>query len=127
MLSPRSPWRIAIADDSPAFLAAAARYIESLPGYVLAGTAPSALDAPATTIESGQNSTALALYADEDLPEKTKLSPLLLIGEATGVRKEVTGEAPKIIGPGELIAFTEQSDVTIEPGRQAKLTASSTS
>jgi DNA-binding NarL/FixJ family response regulator len=47
MLKPRSPWRIAIADDSPAFLAAAARYIESLPGYVLAGTAPSALEAPA--------------------------------------------------------------------------------
>jgi len=47
MPSPRPPWRIAIADDSPAFLAAAARYIESLPGYVLAGTAPSALEAPA--------------------------------------------------------------------------------
>ena len=47
MPSPRSPWRIAIADDSPAFLAAAARYIETLPGYVLAGTAPSALEAPA--------------------------------------------------------------------------------
>jgi len=46
MQSPRTPWRIAIADDSPAFLAAAARYIETLPGYVLAGTAPSALDAP---------------------------------------------------------------------------------
>ena len=47
MPSPRSPWRIAIADDSPAFLAAAARYIETLPGYVLVGTAPSALEAPA--------------------------------------------------------------------------------
>jgi DNA-binding NarL/FixJ family response regulator len=40
-----APWRIAIADDSPAFLAAAAGYIESLPGYALAGTASSALDA----------------------------------------------------------------------------------
>src|SRR3954470_2812495 len=35
----RAPWRIAIADDSPAFLAAAAGYIGSLPGCVLAGTA----------------------------------------------------------------------------------------
>jgi DNA-binding NarL/FixJ family response regulator len=34
--------RIAIADDSPAFLAAAANYVSELPGYVLAGTAPSA-------------------------------------------------------------------------------------
>jgi len=37
--------RIAIADDSPAFLAAAAGYIASLPGCTLAGTAGSALDA----------------------------------------------------------------------------------
>src|SRR5258708_23091947 len=37
--------RIAIADDSPAFLAAAAGYIASLPGCSLAGTAGSALDA----------------------------------------------------------------------------------
>jgi DNA-binding NarL/FixJ family response regulator len=37
--------RIAIADDSPAFLAAAAGYIASLPGYILAGTASSALEA----------------------------------------------------------------------------------
>jgi DNA-binding NarL/FixJ family response regulator len=37
--------RIAIADDSPAFLAAAAGYIASLPGYTLAGTASSAHDA----------------------------------------------------------------------------------
>ena len=40
-----APWRIAIADDSPAFLAAAAGYIGSLPGCVLAGTAASALEA----------------------------------------------------------------------------------
>ena len=43
--------RIAIADDSPAFLAAAAGYIASLSGCTLAGTASSALDA-LTLIES---------------------------------------------------------------------------
>ena len=31
--------RIAIADDSPAFLSAASNYVSDLPGYVLAGTA----------------------------------------------------------------------------------------
>ena len=36
------PRRVAIADDSPAFLAAAATYVAALPGYVLAGTAQSA-------------------------------------------------------------------------------------
>jgi DNA-binding NarL/FixJ family response regulator len=40
-----APLRIAIADDSPAFLAAAAGYVSDLPGYVLAGTAASAVDA----------------------------------------------------------------------------------
>jgi DNA-binding NarL/FixJ family response regulator len=37
--------RIAIADDSPAFLAAAASYVSTLPGWTLAGTASSALEA----------------------------------------------------------------------------------
>jgi DNA-binding NarL/FixJ family response regulator len=37
--------RIAIADDSPAFLAAAAGYVADLPGFVLAGTAASTVDA----------------------------------------------------------------------------------
>lgn len=39
------PRRIAIADDSPAFVAAAAGYVAALPGYVLAGTAGSARQA----------------------------------------------------------------------------------
>ncbi len=49
----QDPQRIAIADDSPAFLAAAAGYIASLPGYTLAGTASSVLDALAL-VESAE-------------------------------------------------------------------------
>ena len=37
--------RVAIADDSPEFLAAAANYVASLPGFVLAGTAGTARQA----------------------------------------------------------------------------------
>ncbi|HEX6265628.1 MAG TPA: response regulator [Burkholderiales bacterium] len=37
--------RVAIADDSPTFLAAAADYVAGLPGYVLVGTAPHASQA----------------------------------------------------------------------------------
>jgi DNA-binding NarL/FixJ family response regulator len=44
MSDPR-PVRIAIADGSPAFLTAAANYIAHLPGFVLAGTAHTALQA----------------------------------------------------------------------------------
>src|SRR5260221_9004276 len=36
--------RVAIADDSPAFLAAAASHVSGLPGYTLAGTASSVGD-----------------------------------------------------------------------------------
>lgn len=39
------PHRIAIADDSPAFLSAAAAYVASLPDCVVAGTAASANEA----------------------------------------------------------------------------------
>src|SRR5258705_1446506 len=53
MNNAQRPQRIAIADDSPAFLAAAAGYISSLPGYTLAGTASSVLDALAL-VESAE-------------------------------------------------------------------------
>jgi DNA-binding NarL/FixJ family response regulator len=44
-MSSGSPRRVAIADDSPAFLAAAAAHVADLPGYVLAGTASTAAQA----------------------------------------------------------------------------------
>lgn len=47
------PLRIAIADGSPAFLTAAADYIAHLPGFVLAGTANTALQAMALVSSSG--------------------------------------------------------------------------
>jgi DNA-binding NarL/FixJ family response regulator len=42
MVQPERLHRIAIADDSPAFLSAASAYVASLPGCQLAGTAPNA-------------------------------------------------------------------------------------
>src|ERR1051326_3507958 len=38
-MQPGRARRIAIADDSPTFVEAAARYVAALPGYALAGTA----------------------------------------------------------------------------------------
>ena len=45
--------RIAIADSSPAFLTAAANYVADLPGYTLAGTSNTALQAPTLVSSSG--------------------------------------------------------------------------
>lgn len=47
------PRRIAIADRSPAFLAAAATYVASLPGYALVGTATDSIDVIALIEASG--------------------------------------------------------------------------
>ena len=44
-MSEARPLQIAIADGSPAFLTAAANYVAHLPGFVLAGTANTALQA----------------------------------------------------------------------------------
>jgi DNA-binding NarL/FixJ family response regulator len=41
----QTPRRVAIADDSPEFLAAASQHVAGLPGYVLAGTAGTARQA----------------------------------------------------------------------------------
>jgi DNA-binding NarL/FixJ family response regulator len=45
--------RIAIADGSPAFLSAAANYIAHLPGFTLAGTADTTVQAPALVSSAG--------------------------------------------------------------------------
>src|SRR3989442_8770264 len=50
-MTPERTRRIAIADDSPAFVAAAADYIASLPGYGLAGT----VQAVSQTLTLGEN------------------------------------------------------------------------
>jgi DNA-binding NarL/FixJ family response regulator len=44
-MSQYRPHRIAIADDSPAFLSAASAYVATLPGCELAGTVPNASEA----------------------------------------------------------------------------------
>jgi DNA-binding NarL/FixJ family response regulator len=47
------PLRIAIADGSPAFLSAAADYVAHLPGFILAGTADTTVQAPALVSSAG--------------------------------------------------------------------------
>jgi hypothetical protein len=87
---------------------------------------PPGLSAPATTIEAGQAASVFALYADENAKTPAKASPFRLIAEATidgtQVRKEVMGQALKVVDPGEIVTTAEQSEVTVLPGGQVKLT-----
>ena len=58
--------RVAIADDSPAFLSAAASYVTTLPGFTLAGTASTAPQ----TLELVENSMPDVLLLDLGLGPK---------------------------------------------------------
>jgi hypothetical protein len=87
---------------------------------------PPGLSAPPTTIEAGLYTTSVALYAEPGAQLPAKLMSLRLIGEAVidGQKqvKEAIGQAPKLIEPGEVVATTEESALTLKPGGQVKLT-----
>ncbi|SRR5258706_3839109 len=72
--------RVAIADDSPAFLAAAATHISALPGFTLAGTASDARE----TLELVQTSTPDVLLLDLGLAPKRALELVRRVKEAPG-------------------------------------------
>jgi DNA-binding NarL/FixJ family response regulator len=55
--------RIAIADDSPTFVDAAARYVAALPGYALAGTVDAAAHAVSLVLSSAPDILLLDLGA----------------------------------------------------------------
>jgi len=87
---------------------------------------PPGFSAPPTTIEAGQTTTDVALYADVDAKTPPAAMPLRLVAEATvagdKIRKETTGETPKTMDPGDIVTFTEQTEVALEPGHQVTLT-----
>ena len=72
--------RVAIADDSPAFLAAAASHVSGLPGYTLAGTASSAGDA----LELVQTASPDVLLLDLGLAQNRALELVRRVKAAPG-------------------------------------------
>jgi len=88
---------------------------------------PPGFSAPATTIPEGENSTAFALWAKPDATDSTKGPPVKLIARAAidgqEVVREVTGGLLKVKDPGDLVTTTQQSEVTVQPGGQATVTA----
>jgi hypothetical protein len=87
---------------------------------------PPGLSAPATTIPAGELSTAFALYAEPNAAIPDKTPTLKLIAKATIEGKEVvreaTGGVPKVVVPGDLVTTTEQSEVTVRPGQETRVT-----
>lgn len=96
------------------------------PIHVQFADLPAGFQAPASSIEKGGHATAFALYADEGAKTPLQKAPLRLVTHAdiAGKRhtKEILGETPRVIEPGEIVAFTDESEVTVKPGGQVKLT-----
>jgi hypothetical protein len=133
--SPRPSFNVRFSPTAPAVPRGGAASIqistERLDGYdgpidVRFDNLPPGFSAPPTTIEAGQTGTNLALYADAEAKTPTQPQPLRLVAEALidgrQIRKEATGESPKATDPGDIVTTAEQSEVTIQPGHQAKLT-----
>jgi hypothetical protein len=87
---------------------------------------PPGFEAPRTEVPAGENSTAFALYASEKASVPAKHPALVLRARARidgkEVVREVTGGLPRLIAPGDIITTTEQSEVTIKPGGEVKVT-----
>jgi WD40 repeat protein len=87
---------------------------------------PPGFSAPPTTIPAGENSTTFALWADATAATPAKAPPLKLLAKVTidgaEVAREATGGVPQAVEPGDLATVTEQPEVTVRPGEQARLT-----
>jgi len=102
---------------------------------------PTGFSAPATTIPAGETTTSFALWADPSAktpvgqafqPAETRQTgmsaprPLKLVARAVingqQMIREVTGGLPQVVEPGDLAATAEQSEVTVQPGKEVRLT-----
>src|SRR5262249_3090289 len=87
---------------------------------------PAGFSAPATAIPAGENSTTFALYADADAKLPAKPPSLKLRAHAAidgaKVSKEVTGGAPALSAPGDIVTTTAAADGKLKPGGTLTLT-----
>lgn len=93
---------------------------------------PPGFSAPPTTIPAHENSTSVALFAEPTAASPvagapgSKTPPLKLIARAVLDGKEIVREAsgglPKVIDSGDIVTTTDQSDVTVKPGQEVRLT-----
>jgi hypothetical protein len=96
------------------------------PVHIKLENLPMGFEAPATFIESGQQSTNFALYTlpTAENPPATA-AKLKLVARATidgkEVVREVMGGVPKTVDPGDIVTATAVGEVTIKPGGEARL------
>jgi dipeptidyl aminopeptidase/acylaminoacyl peptidase len=85
---------------------------------------PAGFSAPVSSIPAGENSTAFSLFADASAKPATmplKLSARAHINGKEALREAMGGLA-KTVPAGDIMTTTEQAEVTVRPGGQARLT-----
>ncbi len=87
---------------------------------------PAGLSAPETFVPVGELSTSFALYAAPSAKLPPRLPPLELEAKAVIIGKEVvrkaTAAVPALIAPGDIVTTTQQSEVSIKPGGEVRVT-----
>jgi hypothetical protein len=87
---------------------------------------PPGFSAPDTSIPAGENSTAFALHADASAMDPGKSPPLKLLAQAridgNIIAKEIAAGTPRLLDAGEILTTSWQSEITVRPGGQVKLT-----
>src|SRR5437764_14304040 len=81
---------------------------------------------------AGKTPPSFALYADPSAKAPvanapgSDARPLKLVARAVingqEISREATGGLPKVVEPGDLAATAEQSEVTVQPGKEVRLT-----
>jgi DNA-binding NarL/FixJ family response regulator len=130
MLQPHARHRIAIADDSPAFLSAASAYVATLPGCELAGTAPNASEALALVKAVAPDVLLLDLGAMPSRglemvrrvcssPEAPAVIALALFHTQEGAVQARTAGAQALIGKDAFVSGLAEVLVRLFPKRAA--------
>jgi WD40 repeat protein len=87
---------------------------------------PPGFSAPATSIPAGENTTSFALHAEPTAVVPPKSPPLKLVARASIEGREVVREAAggqlTVGDPGDIVTTTEQSEVSVRPGGEVRLT-----
>jgi WD40 repeat protein len=87
---------------------------------------PPGFQAPVTTIPVGEESTTFALFAEKNATVSPGQPLCKLIAKAMidgkEIEQEIKGGTPKAVEPGEIVTTTPQSEITVQPGGQVRVT-----
>jgi len=87
---------------------------------------PKGFGAPASNIPASDENTVVAFFTEKDAVSPTQKTPLKLKATAMIDGKprtvEAVGQLPKLADAGEISTTTEQSEITVKPGGEVKLT-----